>query len=147
MKSSNKLTAQQKAFAQAYIKGATAKDAALSAGYSPKSASQAATHTLKNPLVRSMITRAQNHTEREAKFSFNWKLNKLGKVVDSGIPDNTEEEPLLVDVPVAAALTAITIMNKMQGHEAAEKHVNVNLEAEADKEILEELIKKNEKDY
>ena len=48
---------------------------------------------------------------------------------------------------MTVAIQAIGEMNKMQGHYAAEKHVNVNMNVDGDIKKLENLIKKYRKDY
>jgi hypothetical protein len=83
-------------------------------------------------------------------MDFDFKIQKLKKVIDDFIPAETE---VLEPKKVSVGLQAVAEANKMQGDYAAEKRVTVNANVELDplvkatQELLESLIVKNEREY
>jgi len=134
------LTGQEIAFCEAYLNNGMkdGKKAALEANYGPKGAAGAASVLLKKPLIREYIQKRRNGLVRQMQSTFDNKVKKLWRVAEVAIP---EEEDL--DIRQAKiGIDAIVELNKMQGHHAAEKHVNVNLNADAHIKELKELNQK-----
>lgn len=77
------------------------------------------------------------------KITYEWKLNKLKRIIDAFIAD----EVCLIPKEVSIALHAISEMNKMQGHYSTEKHVNINVKADPDLKKVESLVNQHAKDY
>lgn len=83
--------------------------------------------------------------------SFYWKVEKLKMGVNLALPDN----PLsILEVDIKAGVACISELNKMEGHYAAEKMINLNLTKSVDdpdvanaKQIFEEMLNRNRKDY
>lgn len=135
-----KITTRQREFIEELIlNGHNQKQAALIAGY-PKG---------RAPSINSCPAMWKYHRERLAEFeeklqiTANWKANKLRQIILKALPDNDEEgKP-----NYSAVISAISELNKMQGHYSAEKHVNTNLNVDTDMIELVELIKKYKSEY
>ncbi|WP_218813990.1 hypothetical protein [Rickettsiella endosymbiont of Dermanyssus gallinae] len=87
---------------------------------------------------------AQPRLENTVTVNHAWKLEKLKQIVDTFLPAGSD---FLEAKDVNSAIQAIAEMNKMQGHYAAEKHMNLNVAVDTDIEQLEKLIEKYRKDY
>jgi phage terminase small subunit len=141
------LTAKQFKFAESY----------LSNGHNIHAAARACglkhvcngSRMLKLPKVTAYINNRLQKT-KEAYMDFDYKIEKLKKVIDDFIPESTEE---LVPKKVSVGLQAVAEANKMQGDYAAEKRINVNANMELDplvkatQDLLENLIVKNKREY
>jgi hypothetical protein len=102
------------------------------------------------PKVRAYVDRRMALSKETTKMDFDFKIQKLKKVIDDFIPAETE---VLEPKKVSVGLQAVAEANKMQGDYAAEKRVTVNANVELDplvkatQELLESLIVKNEREY
>ncbi len=95
---------------------------------------------VKSPIMIAAIKKEQ---ERIAYLlpmlpSFQAKADLLWKMVYDCKDDDRER---------GVALKAIAELNKMQGHYSAEKHIIVNLNADADVEITKALVKQYKQEY
>lgn len=139
------MTIKQTQFCQAYaIPPHNATQAAIKAGYSCHVAKTIGSKLKDNPKIQTYLKTFQTQLENKVTIDYTWKLEKLKQIVDTFIPsDNASLETKEVN----SAIQAIAEMNKMQGHHAAEKHMNLNVTVDSDIEQLETLIKKYRKDY
>ena len=119
-------------------------EAAIKAGYAPQLANAIASKLMRRPEIQAFVKTLPTAQKKQTTENYDWKLEKLKQIVASFIPtENTNLEAKEVTV----AIQAISEMNKMQGHYAAEKHVTMNVNVDSDIEKLETLIKKYRKDY
>lgn len=145
----NELTEKQLRFCYEYMSnGNNAMQAAMAVGDSKESAQKNSWTYLKNPLIKSFIGDKLKKMEKELDITFEWKLKKLKHVVQVSIPD---ESQVLEEIDARAGVAAIAEMNKMQGHYSPDKHINANISADTDvkevQDMLQEMIRKNEKEF
>ncbi len=140
----NGLTIRQTKFCQnLIIPPHNATQAAIAAGYSPH-ISKTIGHRLKtNPKIQTYLKSLQSDLESQMTVNYEWKLDKLKKVVEAFI----ENKEHLISSKVNSAIQAISEMNKMQGHYSAERHVNFNIKTDPDLQQLDDLIKQHGKEY
>lgn len=119
-------------------------EAAIKAGYAPSIAKTTACQLIRNPKILAHIKTLTIPTENKLKENYDWKLEKLRQIVTSFIP---REASNLESKEVAVAIHAIAEMNKMQGHYAAEKQMNLHVNVDNDMAQLETLIKQYRKDF
>jgi hypothetical protein len=98
---------------------------------------------------------------QEVELDFNFKLGKLKMLIDELLPDDlgSRLKSSLTNYKlrncltrdIATALSAIAESNRMQGHYSADKHlttnVNMDLDLEHAKQVMQDLIKQHKKDY
>lgn len=137
------LTPRQIKLCHALLSSNNLTQAALSAGYSPSSARTIGHRVRNNPQILAYFNPLQSQLAKRMKSTYEWKLKKLEQVLNEFMTDNKG----LIPKKVSTALQAIAEMNKMQGHYSAEKHVNVDVKADADFEALNRLINQHAKDY
>lgn len=128
----NDMDDQQAQFAINYIKnGRNAYKAALDAGYSPKHA-KANSYTIVNqPAVKQALRKALVKAERKLSATYEYKIKKLMRVINTYIPDEGE----LNNNEVKTAISAITELNKMHGDYAPDKRLSLTVDATKDRVI------------
>ncbi|MGP9420085.1 terminase small subunit [Ewingella sp. AOP9-I1-14] len=88
MASSGKLSAQMEAFCQEYLKDPTQqRQAAIRAGYSPKTATQKAAGLMANPKVSNRIEQLMRERNKRVKMGADDVLRKLAEMMDADIID------------------------------------------------------------
>lgn len=140
------MTAKQKKFADEYLaNGCNGGAAIIAAGYDTANPAVRANALLKSPQVAHYINKRRYKLDKQSEFGVTKKLRKLEYVTDQGIPEDQELDKEKVEL----ALKAMDMANKMQGHYAAEKSVNVQIDAEIEKvrEITAQLLPAHEKEY
>ena len=116
------LLSRLRKFCDSYILTGDIVGSARLAGYPEGSANPY--KALKNPRVIKYIKGKQSLMDKEFKSTFGWKIKKCEVIIDSIVGDT----PDTVDKQHAhTAVSTIAELNRMQGHHAAEKHVNVNI--------------------
>lgn len=135
------LTAQQLAFCEAYLAGESAQKSAILAGYN--SPDRAASYLLRTKRIKDYLHKQQSRVV-SAPITIEYKLDKLKTVVDQFIPDSD----LKVN-EVKVGISAIAELNRMQGHYAPDKsmNLNVNADAQATKELIERLESEHKSEY
>jgi phage terminase small subunit len=109
-----KITGKQDAFVKAYILNPNAKQAAIAAGYSEKTAEQQGCRLLRNVKVMEAIKEHQLKCESEFICSKNDKLKILENIMDSC----KEPDPRNGVINATAVISAIKEHNAMMGHNA-----------------------------
>lgn len=145
------LTIKQKAFVTEYLKnGLNGAQAILDAGYDTDriNAATAAYGQLKKPAVRAALDQELARLENELGITLDYKAQKLKTIVDRAIPD----EPYFgAGEHYKTGISAIAELNKMQGHYAPNKNVNVNVNAEGSleqlRDVMDGIAKQYEKEY
>jgi phage terminase small subunit len=122
--------------------------AAIEAGYAPTTAKVNSHKILLRDRVQEYLRERVKPADNELALTFDRKVEKLATLVKWGIPtDGREVNPVHAKI----AIMAINEINKMQGHYAAEKHVNVNINADTDikalKELAQNLLEQHKKEY
>ena len=115
--------------------------AAISAGYSKNSACAIASENLRKPHIRFVLDRELKKIEKKLKFDFEDKANLLW-----GASERCAGKTGHNEFDVSGIVNTISELNKMQGHYAPVRTVNSQVTLQ-DTEILEDLVKKNEKEY
>lgn len=100
--------------------GCRATEAAIQAGYKPKNAKIIAYKNLQKPRIRKLVEQEMEKVKKRIEISFDDKLEKLWEVVETCLNDKQYSK---------SVISAISELNKMQGHHAAQKHV-VSTDAE-----------------
>lgn len=123
--------------------------AARAAGYTNKNAGNLAVELLAKPRIKEMVqelrTLQKKKLEEHLDVSFDWKLRKLKYAMQQGLP---EEEGQPLDPELAAiGLRAMELANKMQGHNAPEKHATLNLHADTDMQTITHITQLYLKEY
>lgn len=122
------LTQKQNVFCLEYINnGFNAYKAAITAGYSSNYANVKAHGLLKHPTIKACIKRGYQKAEEKLDLTWEWKLNKLKRIIDTFIPDDESES--IFPNHARAAVMAIAEINKMQGDYAPDKKVSVSIDA------------------
>lgn len=124
-----KLSLKQDAFVKAYLlNGGNATQAAISAGYSQKTAKDIGSENLTKPNISKAIKAHQKMTDEVFIMTKLEKLKVLEKIIDDSIRGD-EEKGIL---NATAAIAAIKIHNEMQGD-------NVPTEASSDIKVFQSL--------
>jgi phage terminase small subunit len=122
MRDSNKLTDKQKAFCDAYLISGDVKQASIASGYTLKGMS--AYRLLKMVKVDKYLKARKSQLDKQVEKGFKWKANKLNTIVECIVGETKDE----VDKQYAnTAIGAISELNKMCGHYAPTKTIQVNL--------------------
>ncbi len=153
-----KLRDRQEAFCQHYVVNKNGSDAAIKAGYAPKTARITASKLLTNANIKARIIELTAETIKETKIDANWVLTGAKQVFDRCMQNepvlNAKGEPAMVKTKsgeVAAAYRfdsagankALEIVGKHIDVRAfIERSENVNIEMTHD-QWIEELDKDN----
>lgn len=118
-----KLTPKQDAFVKAYLlNGGNATQAAIDAGYSKKTASEAGYENLNKPQIKKSIEKHQQEANKVFIWTKETKLLKLESIVDNCIEVGDEGK---MSNP-AAAIAAMKEHNLMQGDNAPTQTENTH---------------------
>ena len=111
----SKLTAKQDMFVKAYLlNGGNAMRAAISAGYSEKTAGEMGYENLNKPQIKEAIQEHQKKQEKLFIWSKEKKLQVLEKIIKAATTEDGEKG--MVNMP--SAIAAIKEHNLMQGDNA-----------------------------
>ena len=116
-------TLKQTQFVGKLMMGMDAKHALLECGYSPVSAKNPQ-RILQSDGVKQEIEEAQKKLRAKIAKDYEWKYNKLKRVINEYIPDEGE----LVKENVKTAITAIAELNKMTGDYAPDKRLQLTVD-------------------
>lgn len=119
----SKLTHKQDSFVKAYLlNGGNATQAAITAGYSEKTAQQVGSENLLKPVIKTSIQEHQKKSDGTYIWTKADKLKKLEKLIDRCSIDDEEKGAL----NAAAAISAIKEHNLMQGDNAPTETSNTH---------------------
>ena len=111
----SKLTVKQDKFVKAYLlNGGNATQAAISAGYSEKTAQEIGSENLSKPIIKSAIEKHQKTSNENYIWSKADKLKRLESLIEKCSRDDDEKGA----VNASAAISAIKEHNLMQGDNA-----------------------------
>jgi hypothetical protein len=137
-----RMNLRQKTFCVCYMQnGFDSVKAAAAAGYNRPTKKQA-DKLLTNKYVAEYIRLSGEQLSAVMQGSFEWKMNKLIRCVNKTIPDEDDAE-----LNVSGGISAISEMNKMQGHYAPTRTINANLNLTEQREEVRGLVEQYKKDY
>lgn len=142
-----KLSVREQRFVAHYLSDFNAIKAAKESGYRIGHGLMSAADVLKIPRISAAIAKEraiiEANIEREKQgiisghgININWKIEKLKQIVEGQLDENPE-----------VAIKAISELNKMQGHYAAEKRENLNVNVERTVEEISQIREKYKRDY
>ena len=110
-----KLTAKQDAFVKAYLlNNGNATQAAITAGYSKKTANEIGAENLAKPSIKEAIEKHQKKGEESFIWSKKKKIEMLEKIAEKATSDDPEKGM----INMVAAISALKEHNIMQGDNA-----------------------------
>lgn len=121
-----KLTPKQDAFVKAYLlNGGNATQAAISAGYSEKTAYSIGEENLRKPDIKKAIEEHQKKTQKDFIWSKEKKLELLQRIANVAATEDGEKGM----INMQSAIAAIKEHNLMQGDNApVESNTNIKVE-------------------
>jgi phage terminase small subunit len=120
------------------------KQAALSAGFSPRNYSSIASRLLKKREGQAYLKSLQRESTHSAISNLDWVMKKRVRIVRAGIAD----DGTITAKYVKDSLRMISEINKIQGRYTPEKNFSFNMEMDDLQETkLLELILKYEREY
>jgi len=162
-----KLTAKQSEFCNQYMTDLNGKQAAIRAGYSPKTAEFQAARLLRKDKVKEYLTHLQAESRKKTEISREEVLGVLASILRSDVPDYFENGKLKsfdkltplqrkaiesvkinkkgFEFKLPSKIQAVSAVNKMLGYDAI-ANLNIqlqNLNEEALDAIIERLILKH----
>lgn len=127
----SKLTIKQDAFVKAYLlNGGNATQAAITAGYSEKTAQEIGSENLSKPIIKSAIEKHQQKSNDDYIWSKADKLKKLEELIAACSRLDDEKGA----INATAAISAIKEHNLMQGDNAPTQTENKHTIVKADDE-------------
>jgi phage terminase small subunit len=143
------LTEKQLKFCESYLTNGHNSIAALkTAGYSIKCTSDGARAIMASRSVQDYLSKRIKAVEEKEQITFDYKIKKLKQIVELSVPSEAITKE---DINASAAISAISELNKMQGHYSAEKHANLNLVVDADiaqaKELMAQLLQQYKREF
>ncbi len=146
-----KITPRQEEFCIAYLMGKSAAEAALIAGYTEKTATRAAHAMLEKEPMRTYIAERKARQNVKITATREWKIQKLEEVIMSALIGDAmyDKDGNIVGNKIdrRSAIAAINELNKMCGDHSAEKHININANADIDLDTVRELVRKARQDF
>lgn len=143
----DKLTPKQARFVEQYLLDLNATQAAIRAGYSPKTARQAGTENLAKPAVSSAIAAAQQERSQRTQIDSDWLLTRLADEAEADLADLYEADGTLKPVhqwpPVwrKGLVAGIEVLEEFEGSGRERKSIGVVRKVKlADRVKVKELI-------
>lgn len=120
MPKAKKLTAKQQMFVKEYLVDLNATQAAIRAGYSPKTSGRIGDQNLKKLVIQEAIQTAMDERAARVDISADAVLRELGRIVFFNIKRVFNEDGTLktitdLDDDVAAAIGSIEVVGKLEG--------------------------------
>lgn len=147
------ITPKQARFCDAYVEnGFDQKKAAEKAGYSKiSSESGYGTKILKTYAAKKYISSRVKAALEKAGSTFQWKVDKLCMIAEACAPESAQSKE---DVQASGAVAAIAELNRMEGHIAATKTLNLSFASKEGESIIqardrfiEEMRQRKESEY
>jgi len=93
-----KLTPKQARFIDEYLKDLNATQAAIRAGYSPKTAQEISSETLSKPIIQEAVQKRRNELSAKAQMDQEWVLNNYKKLVDYTLEEIYDDDGNLLPI-------------------------------------------------
>lgn len=100
------MNARQNRFCEEYIKGASATQAYIIAGYCEKGAAQAAERLLRNVEIAARVKELQAEFTRKTEITFGWVVERTRQALDDAASMNNHY----------AVIRALDMLSKLHGH-------------------------------
>ena len=104
------LTAKQKIFVQEYLVDLNATQAAIRAGYSPKTANRTASENLSKPDIQAAIHKSMQKREKRVEVNQDYVISKLFEITEKEASDMQES-----DLKYGNKIKAIELLGKHVG--------------------------------
>ena len=104
------LTAKQKIFVQEYLVDLNATQAAIRAGYSPKTANRTASENLSKPDIQAAIHKSMQKREKRVEVNQDYVISKLFEITEKEASDMPES-----DLKYGSKIKAIELLGKHVG--------------------------------
>jgi phage terminase small subunit len=104
------LTAKQKIFVQEYLVDLNATQAAIRAGYSPKTANRTASENLSKPDIQAAIHKSMQKREKRVEVNQDYVISKLFEITEKEASDMPES-----DLKYGNKIKAIELLGKHVG--------------------------------
>lgn len=145
VKAEQRLTLRQLKFIHEFVQnGGNASAAAVTAGYSERTAGAAGFEILKKPRIQSAIEEHVQNQIAAADITFDWKILMLKKMIKKCLSGTGFKK----NEPQPAGLVAcITELNRMQHHRMPDQHLHEHKHLHADLGKVEKLIKQYRKEF
>lgn len=117
----NKLTAKQQAFVDEYLKDLNATQAAIRAGYSPKTAQAIAAENLSKPLLSQAIQERMDARSKRVSIDADYVLKGIARVVDRC----EQVEPVLDREGNPTGEFTFQAMPALRGYELLGRHLKL----------------------
>lgn len=105
--------------------GGNAYQAAIKSGYSENYARIKAHKLARKPSIKERLAVAYQQAENDFDISFEWKIKKLKRIIDLVSDDLAQ---VVTPAQARAAIQAIAELNKMEGHLAPNKRLNLTVD-------------------
>lgn len=137
------LTIKQRLFCEHWLEnGYNGTQAAISSGYSKRTALKIASENLKKPDIRRYLKTRMKEAFEKAGAGIDWRVKALKEVGEACLQGKADKDGV---VNAKGAVLAISEMNKMDGVYPAEKHAVLVEESKENK--VSELVEKYEKEF
>lgn len=139
------LSIKEVCFLRALLKhNGNAGKAAVEVNCKYRSGDQIAKRILAKPAAQQYLSIENEKLSLDARWEFEEKIRMLKKIAVTAVP---EEATRIKDMAPEHAIRAIAEANKMQGHYAPDKSVNLNVSGEVEevKQLLESKITEKDK--
>ena len=132
--------------------GENATEAVIKSGYSPNTANQNAWALLNKSKIKSEINRLRPIIRQEMEkmatdevlVTVKWKMEKLKEIVERCMAGDADKDGKLHP---SGAIGAISELNKMQGHYSPDKVLTTNVNADLEKDQVDELLDLYKKEF
>lgn len=138
----NSMDPQHKLFADTYLIKRNATEAAIIAGYSKKAARVQGCKMLKYPEINAYISKHDKKVVTKHENKRDIIIDKLMLALDKGVITDDKGNQ---HVDHKVLFPAVSELNKMLGYYAAEKHTNLNINADTDLQTIKGEISKQQK--
>lgn len=128
MASEKKLTPKQERFVEEYLKDLNATQAAIRAGYSPKTAQEQSSRLLSNVMVQEAVRAGREAKAKDARVDAQWVLRRLKEEADATGPGASH----------SARVKALELFCKHLGL-FADETINLNLKGQVNVKHAAEL--------
>lgn len=130
------LTIRELKFCNNYLATGDAKRSFAESGYSLDNHRNRLSEIIKKPKIKKYLNKRKRQMELYTNITFDWKIKKLKAIIEAIVG---EEETIIDKDYVGAAITAIKVLNEMQGHNAPTSTIVANINDDDDIKKLRKI--------
>ena len=120
------MNARQRRFCEELVKGASATQAYILAGYSSKGSSQSAERLLRNADIKKRIAELQGDMEAESRITFGWIVRRTRQALEDAAKDNSHH----------SVIRGLDMLAKLHGHYERDNEQKNPLSNLSDEELI-----------